>query len=280
MRARPGTGLGWSGALAILLATALASGCLGGGDEDRVVVGTTTTVQDSGLLDVLVAAFERDTGIRARAVVGGSGEIVEKARRGDVDVLLTHSPERERALVEEGVALSRTVVMRNRFVLAGPDADPAGLRGAANASDALARVHANASLFASRGDGSGTHDKEVALWRAAGLDPASLGRAWYKETGSGQAPTLLFADERGAYALADEATLLQLRAAGRVAGLVDLGVRDPALVNEYAVTRLVGAARADLADAFASWLAGPQGQAAVASHRAGGSQVFSPAAEG
>lgn len=251
------------------------------GDDDALVVGTTTTVQDSGLLDVLMPAFTGSTGIAAKAVVGGTGEMHEKGKRGDVDVLLTHSPEREARLLAEGWTLRRTPVFRDRFVVAGPLDDPAGVRGAANATHALLRIHEGAFLFASRGDASGTHERELALWREAGLDPSSFDASWYKETGAGQAQTLLFADERGAYLLVDEATLLQLRAAGQATGVASLLHEGPGLENEYAVSELdparVPGIRADEARQFAVWLAGP-GQQVVASHRIDGAAPFEPGA--
>lgn len=251
-------------------------GCLGDA-EGTLVVGTTTTTQDAGLLDVLIPAFERDTGHPAKAVVGGTGEVIEKARRGDVHVLFTHSPERERALVEEGVALERRPVMSNAFFVAGPAADPAGVANATTAADAFLRIAANASAFASRGDESGTHEKEIEVWRSAGLDPARLDRAWYAETGAGQAQTLLFADERGAYLLVDEGTLAQLHARERARSIVALFAGGDALRNQYAVTRLArspdGAALA-----FAEWITGERGQATIATLRLAGASLFTPSA--
>lgn len=264
---------------AVLLAAGALAGCAGG-DEGPLVLGTTTTTQDSGLLDALLPAFERASGLRVKAVVGGTGEIHEKGKRGDVDVLLTHSPERERALVADGWALERRPVAFSLFAVAGPADDPAGARRATDAPDALARIRANASPFASRGDQSGTHEKELALWRAAGLDPTGFDRAWYKETGAGQAQTLLYAAERGAYLLVDWGTLLQLHAAGKAAAIVDLHHDDPTLRNQYAVTLLDPArapgVRAGEARALADWLSGPEGQAAFASFAIAGERPFTP----
>lgn len=265
----------------LVLACALAAGCLGtGGGGERLLLGTTTSLDDSGLLDALLPAFERDTGIRAQAVVGGTGEILEKAKRGDVDALLTHSPARERAMLAEGWTLSRRPVMVNLFAIAGPAGDPAGVRGAPNASAALARIRANESLFASRGDGSGTHEREVALWEAAGLDPASFAPAWYKETGSGQGTTLLFAAERGAYLLVDQGTLREMHAAGRASSVVDLFHEGRDVRNQYAVSTM-NPARAPAANAaagalFADWIVGERGQAAIASFAIDGEPLFTP----
>ncbi len=247
-----------------IAAAAALSGCLFPASAD-LTIGAATSVRDSGLLDGLVAAFEADERVRARAVVGGTGEMVEKARRGDVDVLLTHSPEREERLLAEGVARARVVVMHNRFLLVGPRGDPAGVAAARNATDALVRVARSESAFASRGDGSGTHDRELALWRAAGIDPASL--AAYAETGDGQAGTLRYAHEKGAYALTDGGTWRALSPS--LPALVAFSSGDPALVNAYAALPIAaGGARAEAADRFVAWLTGDGGRAAIVAHGA------------
>lgn len=264
----------------ILLVALLLPGCIGApGGGERLRVGSTTSTHDSGLLDALLPRFEADTGIRAAAVVAGTGEVLEKARRGDVDVLLTHSPEREEAFVESGAGLYRKPVMHNRFLLVGPPQDPARVAEAPNASVALARIADAGSPFVSRGDRSGTHDKEVALWRATGRDAATLPRSWYKETGASQATTLLVASEKGAYALTDEATWAQLNATGKVPRLAVLVGDDAALLNPYGVIPVKGPKQA-LATAFADWLTGPRGQAAIAAYTVAGQRVFTPDAGG
>lgn len=261
----------------VVLATLALAGCA---SSDVLLLGTTTTAQDAGLLDVLLPAFEAATGVAIQPVVGGTGEVIEKAKRGDVDVLLTHAPAREARLVEEGWAARRTPAMGNPFAVAGPAEDPARVAEATSAADGLRRIHDARATFASRGDESGTHEKERELWAAAGLDPAAFDPAWYEETGTGQGATLLFASERDAYLLIDEATLAQLHARGLAANIVDLLRGDPALRNEYSVltlnaTRLPGIDAAG-ADAFAAWIAGPQGRAAIASLTLDGKPLFSP----
>lgn len=258
---------------------AMLAGCAGSGGAS-LVVGTTTTTQETGLVDVLLPAFERDTGLRARAVVGGSGEILEKARRGDVDVLLTHAPRQEEAMLAEGMIARREPVMHNLFAVAGPEEDPAGVAGAEDAADALARILASDALFVSRGDRSGTHEKELEIWARAGLDPATFDRARYKETGAGQGQTLLVASEKGAYLLVDQGTLSRFHAEGRAERIVDLFHDDPVLRNEYSVsllnaTRLPSLRHAD-ARTFAEWLTSAPGRTVIAAYAPEGARLFTP----
>ncbi len=194
-----------------------------------VLLATTTSVQETGLLDTLAPLFARATGYRLRAVAVGSGQAMRLAERGDADVVLTHSPAAEAAFMAAGHGLRRRVVATNHFTIVGPADDPAGVAGAADAADALRRIAAAGAVFVSRGDSSGTHARELALWRAAGGRPAWRG---YLEAGQGQSATLLIADERRGYALTDVATLANLRA--RLA-LVPLRGREAALLNVYAV---------------------------------------------
>ncbi len=270
-------------ALALVALLLLVPGCAAPA-QPTLILGTTTTTQDSGLLDVLLPAFENDTGIHAKAVVAGSGEILAKAARGDVDVLLAHSRAAELQLVAAGDGTARRPVMFNRFLLVGPTEDPAGIASAPNASLALQRVHENASPFASRADKSGTDVKEKSLWASAGLNASTFPASWYKQTGSGQSQTLLLADQTGAYALSDEATWANMRAHGQLGHLAILFQNDPAaLRNPYGVTP-VNATRhpgvhQDLAQRFADWITGPRGQAVVAAYRVGGAQVFFPDAD-
>ncbi|HLE47621.1 MAG TPA: substrate-binding domain-containing protein [Candidatus Thermoplasmatota archaeon] len=268
--------------LSVWVAAVSLAACLG--DGAILTIGSTSTTQDSGILDALLPAFEKGTGVRARAAVGGTGQIIEAARRGDVDVLFTHSPAREHALVDEGWAVTRQPVMFNRFVIAGPASDPAHVASAENAPDAFGRIHDNRSTFVSRGDTSGTHDKELGVWRSAGLDPASFDPGWYKETGAGQGQTLTTAAEFGAYLLVDEATLRQSHEHGRGTDLGILFSNDDALHNQYAVTQL-NAARlprgidVERADRFADWITGMDGQAAIASFKVGDIPAFTPNAD-
>lgn len=270
--------------LAAAVAALVMGGCVGlvpDDPEPALLLGTTTTVQDSGLLDTLLPAFPEATGIRVRAVVGGTGEILAKAARGDVDVVISHNRADELALVQAGHAEERRPLMYSRFLIVGPADDPARLATAENASSAFARVRDAQALFASRADESGTHARELELWRAAGADPAIFANAWYKQTGAGQAQTLLYADEVGAYALTDEPTWTYLRANGRLRHL-DVAYQDDsaALRNQYAVL-VVDAerhphVREDEGARLAQWLTSEAGARAIASHRIDGQQLFFP----
>lgn len=191
-------------------------------------IATTTTVEASGLLDRLVPAFEKASGIRLHAVVAGTGQALALLSRGDVEAALTHDPEGERALVERGVA-RRVEVMRNEFLLVGPAADPAGIHGRP-VDDAMRAIAASGQPFVSRGDESGTHRAEKRLWKGAGVDPPRAPA--YRETGQGAAQTLLVANERRAYTLVDNGTFGAL---GARVDLVPLVRGDPRMQNHYAV---------------------------------------------
>src|SRR5581483_2200311 len=249
-----------------------------------LTLGTTTTTQDSGLLDALLPAFENDTGIRVKAIVGGSGEVLAKAAKGDVDALLSHSRAAEVAFVAAGDGTSRAPVMFNRFFLVGPLDDPAGAAGGPNATEAFRRIHDHRSLFASRGDKSGTDVKEKAIWASAGLNASAFESSWYKQTGSGQSPTLLFANEQDAYAMSDEATWAAMRSHGQLAHLKVVFQNDStAFRNQYAAI-VVNATKhpgvhEDLAQRFQAWVTGPRGQEVIAAYRVGGAQVFFPDAD-
>ncbi|THJ01967.1 tungsten ABC transporter substrate-binding protein [Nocardioides sp.] len=185
----------------------LGGGCSVASDaaSSEAILATTTSTQDSGLLDELLPDFEKEFGCTVKTVAVGSGEALELGERGNADVLLVHSPGAEREFMDGGHGVSREPVMHNDFVIVGPEADPANLEGAADAADALVRIAETESLFASRGDDSGTHAKELALWEEAGVDAAG---EWYFETGQGMGQTLTIAGQRSAYALTDRGTFL------------------------------------------------------------------------
>ncbi len=229
-------------------------------ENPELILLSTTTTRDTGILDVLVADFQARTGYQVKPIVAGSGEVLELGRRGEGDVLLTHSPAAEEAFVAEGHGTRRELVMHNDFVIVGPPDDPAQIRGL-RLNDALPRIAAAAAGFVSRGDNSGTHVKELALWQAAGIDPA--GQDWYRETGSGQGLTLNVASETGAYALADRGTYLALRQNLALDVLVER--RDAVLLNIYHVTTVNPAKSATInaagAAAFADYITGPEAQA-------------------
>jgi tungstate transport system substrate-binding protein len=219
--------------LFLLFAALLAAG-RAGGEEDGILLATTTSVRDSGLLDALLPDFEASTGLTVRALAVGSGAALRMGAEGNVDVLLTHAPSAEEALVASGVALARRPFMENHFVIAGPPEDPADVRGAGTAADAFARIAASGAPYASRADDSGTHRRERALFASAGLDPDAEFPGLVR-TGAGMGLTLQVAGERRAYVLSDLGTFLAFRE--RV-GLVSLSRESPDLRNVYSVLRI------------------------------------------
>ncbi len=232
--------------------------------ERSLLLATTTSVQDSGLLDALLPVFTQETGIKVRSVAVGTGAALRMGREGDVDVLLTHAPESEKALLEEGSIDRRVEIMENFFVLVGPKDDPAGIRSAASIADALRTLDAKRAPFVSRADDSGTHKREVALLTAAGLDPKG-GRPGWTRTGSGMGLSLQIASEKQAYILSDIGTFLAFEAR---TGLDVVSGPEAALRNVYAVLRVSPERfpkvhRAE-ADAFIDWFARPDVAARVA----------------
>jgi tungstate transport system substrate-binding protein len=194
-----------------------------------VILSTTTSTQDSGLLDVLVPVFERQTGYTVKTISVGTGQALALAARGEADVTLAHAPALEKKYLAEGRMLNRRLVMYNDFVIAGPEADPARVRGVTSGAGALQRIAAAGARFVSRGDRSGTHLLEQALWSSAGVTPAA---PWYIESGQGMGPTLTLADDRRAYTLTDRATLL---AFARRSSLQVMVEGDRTLLNVYSV---------------------------------------------
>lgn len=227
----------WLGSLAVVAAIML-TGC--GGDlapgapprpaRPDVILATTTSTQDSGLLDVLVPAFQQATGYRVKVIAVGSGAAMQMGERGDADVLLVHSPAAEEKFVAGGFGIERTLVMHNDFVVIGPATDPAGVRGSKTAAEALKKIAEQQMTFVSRGDNSGTDVLEKGLWKSAGLTPK--GGSWYLETGQGMGATLTIAREKQGYTVTDRATYLAFT------GKADLPVvleGDAALLNVYHV---------------------------------------------
>jgi tungstate transport system substrate-binding protein len=253
-------------------------GCNVGDRPERLVLGTTHTVEDSGLLDVLADAFTEAHGRahRLSVVVAGSGEILALAERGDVDVVLSHAPAAEIALVDAGRVESRRPVMHNDFVLLGPASDPAGAAMAGSAAAAFRRIAAAAQPFVSRGDDSGTHRREQAVWAETGLVPR-----WdaYIEAGAGMADGLRLASQRGAYILSDRATFEVLR---HELQLVLVHEDGAALVNEYSVLVAANARNAAGAWQLADWLTSGPAQTLIAGYRApdGSQALFTPGPRG
>lgn len=195
-----------------------------------LILATTTSTQDSGLLDALIPVFEEETGYSVKTVAVGTGQALEMGQQGNADVLLVHAPGSEQTFMSDGYGKDRFLVMHNDFVVAGPAADPARIQGGSVAEQAFRKIAAAGATFISRGDKSGTNTQELALWKAAGLDPAVEKPSWYMETGQGMAATLTIASEKQAYTLADRATYLATRDKLKLQILLE---GDNALLNVY-----------------------------------------------
>ena len=226
-----------------------------------VILSTTTSTQDSGLLDVLVPLFERKTGYTVKAISVGTGQALALAARGEADVTLAHAPSLEKKYVEEGKMQHRRLVMYNDFIIIGPEADPAGIKGEKSAITALKKIAEKRARFVSRGDKSGTHTLELALWKQAGVTPAP---PWYLESGQGMGATLGIADDRGAYTLTDRATALAFAKRVQLKTMVE---GDKPLLNIYSVMEVnpANGPRVNVAGgkAFADFMLAPETQAVI-----------------
>lgn len=257
--------------LLLSLLLMLAVSACGPGEPEVLRLATTTSTADSGLLDAILPGFEEAFNARVDVVAVGTGQAIELGEAGDADVILVHARAREDAFIAEGHGTARHDVMYNDFILVGPAADPAGAAGMTTAAEALAAISAAGAPFASRGDDSGTHTKELSLWEAAGITPDASG-GWYNSVGQGMGETLTFANEAGAYTLTDRATFLAMRDA-----LPDLIVTvggesidanaDPALLNPYGVIPVnpekSDAINADLAEQFVEWITSDEVQTQI-----------------
>ncbi|MYB23480.1 MAG: tungsten ABC transporter substrate-binding protein [Chloroflexi bacterium] len=231
--------LGWF-ALTLLAAAVVATACGSdpGFSEDELILATTTSLNDSGLLDQLVPIFEDEAEVSVKIIAVGTGAALRMGADGNADVLLTHAPDAERVLVEAGDVTGRALVAYNDFVIVGPPDDPASVGGTSDVSTALARIAASGATFASRGDDSGTHKKELSLWSETGVSPLVEADDWYIEVGQGMSATLTVANQRAAYALTDRGTYLSLSA--DIPDLLTLVEGDPLLLNFYSVMLVNG----------------------------------------
>ena len=245
--------------------------------DARIRLATTTSTDNSGLLDYLLPQFERDSGYAVEVISVGTGKALRLGQSGDVDVLLVHAPQSEQQFVARGFGVDRREVMANDFIIAGPVDDPANLRNAHDARDAFSRMHRAQVAFVSRGDDSGTHKKELTLWRLAGVDiDSDSANDWRREVGQGMGRSLQIADELRAYLLIDRATWLSLR---KKTSLVLLFEGDAALRNPYGAIAVNPARhRVNYAGARAliDWLTSNRGRALIQSHRIDGAQLFTP----
>jgi tungstate transport system substrate-binding protein len=268
------------GLFSLCLGLALAAGVQPGGAQERfIVVSSTTSTEQSGLFTHLLPLFKQATGIDVRVVALGTGQALDAARRGDADIVFVHDQVAEEKFVAEGFGLKRQPVMYNDFVLIGPKADPAGVKGA-DIMGALGKLAASNQPFVSRGDKSGTHAAELRYWKAAGIDAPAQRVAGYKECGCGMGPALNIAASMNGYVLADRGTWLSFK------NRADLGIvvqGDQRLFNQYGVMVVNPAkhphVKKDLAQAFADWVVSPAGQASIAGYKIGGEQLFFPNAD-
>jgi tungstate transport system substrate-binding protein len=241
------------------------------------IVQSTTSTQNSGLYQHLLPKFRARTGLEVRVVAVGTGQAIRNARNGDGDVLLVHAKSAEEKFVASGYGVRRYDLMYNDFVIVGPASDPAGIRGAKDVAKALGTIVEKKAMFASRGDDSGTHKKERELWQAAGIDPVPASGTWYRETGSGMGATLNIGIGMGAYVLTDRASWIKF---GNKQGHKIAVAGDKRLFNQYGVI-LVNATRHPRVKSvpgqkFIDWLLSEEGQAAIASYKVGGQQLFFP----
>jgi tungstate transport system substrate-binding protein len=242
-----------------------------------ITVASTTSTQNSGLLDEILPIFEEESGIEVRVVAVGTGKAIQQAKDGDADVLFVHAKGREEKFVEEGYGVERFDVMYNDFVIVGPESDPAGVGGMSDVVAALTKIAESESPFASRGDDSGTHTKERNLWKDAGIDVQAASGDWYRETGSGMGATLNTGTGMGAYILTDRATWISFENKGDYKVLVE---GDDKLFNQYGII-LVNPekyphVKKDMGQAFIDWVLSDEGQQAIADYKLGGQQLFFP----
>jgi len=227
--------------------------------QKNIILSTTTSTQDSGLLDVLIPLFEKKTGYFVKTIAVGSGQAMAMGQKGEADVLLVHSPVAEKKFVAEGYGINRRLVMHNDYIIVGPPSDPARIKGMKSAVEAFKKIAAANAIFMSRGDNSGTHAKEKDIWKAAGITPE--GQKWYQETGLGMGQTLAVAAEKKTYTLADRGTYLALK---KNLGLDILTEGDAILLNIYNVIEVNPAkwpkANAAGAKAFADFMVSSQAQ--------------------
>jgi len=262
---------------AALFAAMLALSSWAHAQDKSIIVQSTTSTANSGLYDYLLPMFKADSGVTVNVVAVGTGQAIKNARNCDGDVLLVHAKSAEEKFVADGFGVERFDLMYNDFVIVGPPADPAGVGAMTDAPAALEKIAAAEATFASRGDDSGTHKKEKALWQAAEVDPSSASGQWYRETGSGMGATLNAGVGMGAYVMTDRATWISFKNKGDFEILVE---GDEALFNQYGVILVspdkCPSVKADLGQRFVDWLVSEKGQTAIGAYQVEGQQLFFP----
>jgi tungstate transport system substrate-binding protein len=249
--------------------------------EKSIVVASTTSTQDSGLFDHILPLFKAKTGIDVKVISQGTGQALDTGRRGDADVVFVHARPQEEKFVADGFGVKRFAVMYNDFILVGPNGDPAGVKGSKDIVAALKTIRDKAAPFVSRGDKSGTHAAELALWKAAAIDISGADKGpWYREIGQGMGAALNTASAMNGYVLADRGTWLSFKNRGEL-GIVVEG--DKKLFNQYGVMLVNPGKHAhvkkDMGQAFVDWLVSAEGQKAIAGYRINGQQLFVPNAD-
>ena len=253
----------------------------GSAAAQSIVLASTTSVEASGLLTKILPQFTAKTGITVHVVAQGTGKALDTARRGDADVLLVHDPEAEQQLMDEGHGVRRQQIAWNDFVIVGPAADPAHVRGGNDSVAALKAIASVRAPFVSRGDNSGTNAAELRLWRIAGLTPDTPNRErWYRDIGGGMGQALNAASAMDAYTLTDRGTWLSFQNKGSLVIAVE---GDPRLINRYDVIELDpqkhAGAKLGLARVFADWLVSSDGQQAIGAYQVNGERLFNPSAD-
>jgi len=245
--------------------------------DKSIVVASTTSTQDSGLFGHILPIFKAKTGIDVKVIAQGTGQALDTGRRGDADVVFVHARPAEQQFVSEGAGVKRFPVMYNDFVLIGPKSDPAGVAGSKDIVAALRAIKAKAAPFVSRGDRSGTHQAELALWKQAGIDPAADKGTWYRDIGQGMGAALNTAAAMNAYVLSDRGTWIAFKNRGDLAITVE---GDNKLFNQYGVILVNPEKHPHVkqapGQAFVDWLISPEGQKAIADYKINGEQLFFP----
>ena len=262
-----------------LLSGAIATFAPASAQDRSIVVASTTSTQDSGLFGYLLPIFKAKTGIEVKVIAQGTGQALDTARRGDADVVFVHAKSQEKKFLAEGFGVKRYDVMYNDFVLIGPNSDPAGVKGR-DIEAALKTIQAKAAPFVSRGDKSGTHSAELALWKQAGIDIAATKGSWYREIGQGMGAALNTAGAMNAYVLSDRGTWISFKNRGDLEIVVE---GDKRLFNQYGIMLVnpekFPSVKKELGRSFVDWLVSPEGQAAIAGYKIDGQQLFFPDAE-
>jgi tungstate transport system substrate-binding protein len=261
----------------VLSAVVFAADSTANAEQAFIVVASTTSTDDSGFFDNVLPIFERESGVDVRVVAVGTGQAIEIAKRGDADVLFVHHKASEKAFVAAGYGVKRYPVMWNDFIIVGPASDPAGIQGMRDATAAFEKIAETEAVFASRGDDSGTHKKELKIWKDAGVAAAEASGTWYRELGQGMGPTLNIAAGMDAYTLTDRGTWISFNNRGNLKVLVE---GDPNLINQYGLIlvnpKKYPHVKANAGQKFIDWLISKEGQRAIGSYTVKGQQLFHP----